>query len=43
MVIVVPPGESEDPTRKPAFYNSTFEYLKEVGFTILDGGKDNTL
>lgn len=35
MVIVVPPGESEDPTRAPEFYNSTFEYLKSVGLQVL--------
>jgi hypothetical protein len=35
MVIVVPPGEESDPTRCPAFYNSTFAYLKDVGFTII--------
>ena len=35
MVIVVPPGEVDDPTRKPQFYDPTFEYLKEVGFTVI--------
>lgn len=35
MVIVVPPGDLEDPTRKPEFYDPTFEYLREVGFTTL--------
>jgi hypothetical protein len=35
MVIVVPPGDLEDRTRDPAFYNPTFEYLKDVGFTII--------
>ncbi len=35
MAIVVPPGDSEDPTRNPVFYDSTFEYLKEIGLTIL--------
>ena len=35
MVIVVPPGDSEDPTRNPLFYDATFEYLKEIGFSIL--------
>lgn len=35
MVIVVPHGDSEDPTRNPLFYDATFEYLKEIGFTIL--------
>jgi Uncharacterized conserved protein (DUF2075) len=32
MVIVVPPGDSDDPTRKPEFYDPTFEYLRGVGF-----------
>jgi hypothetical protein len=32
MVIVVPNGDPEDPTRNSDFYNSTFEYLKEIGF-----------
>jgi superfamily I DNA and/or RNA helicase len=35
MVIVVPRGDSEDPTRNPLFYDATFDYLKEIGFTIL--------
>jgi len=32
MVIVVPSGDSEDPTRIPKFYNGTYEYLKSIGF-----------
>ena len=35
MVIVIPEGDSEDPTRLPEFYNDTFEYLKEIGFDFL--------
>jgi hypothetical protein len=35
MVIVVPQGDLEDPTRDPATYDPTFEYLKDVGFTII--------
>jgi hypothetical protein len=35
MVIVVPPGDQADPTRKPEFYNPTFEYLKEIGFKTI--------
>ena len=31
MVIFVPPGDPEDPTRTHAFYNSTFEYLGQLG------------
>lgn len=36
MVIVVPSGDIEDPTRNPYYYNSTFDYLKEIGFDILE-------
>jgi hypothetical protein len=35
MVIVVPPGDSEDPTRKPEFYDPTFKYLQEIGFRTI--------
>ncbi len=35
MVIVVPPGSSEDLTRKKEFYDSTFEYLEEIGFKTI--------
>ena len=31
MVIVVPEGSQEDHTRKPEFYDKTFNYLKSVG------------
>lgn len=36
MVIVVPSGDSEDPTRSPNFYDATFEYLKDIGFTVIE-------
>jgi hypothetical protein len=32
MVIVVPPGDKQDPTRHPSFYDPTYEYLKTIGF-----------
>jgi hypothetical protein len=32
MIIVVPPGVPEDPTRIPGFYDPTFEYLRSLGF-----------
>jgi len=32
MVIVVPPGENEDHTRPPSFYDPTFVYLQSIGF-----------
>jgi hypothetical protein len=35
MVIVVPPGDADDPTRKPEFYDPTFEYLQEIGFRTI--------
>lgn len=35
MVIVIPPGDKNDPTRNSEFYNSTFEYLKEIGFEVI--------
>jgi hypothetical protein len=33
MVIVVPEGDKEDLTRKSEYYDSTYEYLKNIGFT----------
>ncbi len=35
MVIVVPPGDSTDPTRDPVFYNPTFSYLTKIGFDLI--------
>jgi len=35
MVIVVPPGDSDDPTRNPQYYDPTFAYLKQVGFPTI--------
>ena len=31
MIIFVPPGETTDPTRSPAYYDCTFNYLSELG------------
>jgi len=36
MVIVVPFGDNDDKTREPAFYDPTFNYLREIGFTVLE-------
>jgi hypothetical protein len=33
MVIFVPPGDESDPTRLPAFYNNTYEYLAGMDVT----------
>ena len=35
MVVVVPEGDSDDPTRKPDFYDGTYEYLKRVGIKTI--------
>jgi DUF2075 family protein len=35
MVIVVPPGDNEDGTRRSEFYDETFEYLKSIGIPII--------
>ncbi len=35
MVIVVPEGDSEDHTRNPVFYNSTYNYLQQIGIKEL--------
>lgn len=35
MVIVIPPGDDNDRTRSPSFYDPTFDYLKEIGIPEL--------
>lgn len=35
MVIVVPEGDEDDPTRRPAFYDPTFKYLESIGLPVL--------
>ena len=35
MIIVVPEGDREDPTRNSNFYDPTFEYLREIGFEVI--------
>jgi len=35
MVIVVPKGDTEDPTRKPDFYDPTYQYLANIGFKTI--------
>jgi hypothetical protein len=35
MVIVVPHGSTDDHTRNPSFYDETFEYLCEIGFSVI--------
>lgn len=35
MIIVIPEGNVDDHSRQPEFYDSTYEYLKNIGFTVL--------
>lgn len=35
MIVVVPEGDREDPTRNPDFYDATFEYLRSVGLRVV--------
>lgn len=35
MIIVVPPGDADDHTRKPMYYDPTYRYLKAIGFDEL--------
>jgi hypothetical protein len=35
MVIVVPEGNTEDPTRKDEFYDNTFDFLKNIGIKLI--------
>ncbi|MFO1458728.1 MAG: DUF2075 domain-containing protein [Verrucomicrobiota bacterium] len=31
MIIFIPQGDDQDPTRSPAFYDSSYHYLREIG------------
>jgi len=35
MVVVVPRGVDDDPTRDPAYYDQTFDYLSRSGMTLI--------
>lgn len=35
MAIFVPPGDPDDPTRRPEFYDETYSYLREIGIPEL--------
>ncbi|HAZ07376.1 MAG TPA: hypothetical protein DCZ01_02385 [Elusimicrobia bacterium] len=35
IVIVIPEGSDEDPTRKAEFYDPTFEYLRKIGLPVI--------
>jgi hypothetical protein len=36
MVVVVPNGNDDDPTRKPSFYEGIWEYLNEIGIEVIN-------
>lgn len=36
MAIVVPQGSAIDPTRAPAMYDATYDYLRDLGVVVLD-------
>jgi Uncharacterized conserved protein (DUF2075) len=35
MIIVIPEGDTDDGTRNPEYYNSTFDYLNELGLQTI--------
>ncbi|GMV10676.1 MAG TPA: DUF2075 domain-containing protein [Gemmatimonadaceae bacterium] len=35
MVIFVPPGDGDDVTRAPSFYQGTFDYLQDLGLPVI--------
>jgi hypothetical protein len=35
MIVVVPPGDAEDPTRDPTYYEETYEYLRSAGMELI--------
>ena len=35
MVIVIPEGDKNDPTRQSKIYDPTWEYLKEIGLDVI--------
>jgi hypothetical protein len=35
MAIFVPQGDRRDGTRLPKFYDGTFEYLRELGLSVV--------
>jgi hypothetical protein len=36
MVVFIPPGDTNDATRSPGFYDSTFQYLKDLGVPSIE-------
>lgn len=37
MILVVPEGDAEDHTRSSQFYDGTYNFLKEIGFSLVSG------
>lgn len=42
MVIVVPEGDDEDPTREKEYYDATFEFLRNIGTKPLRQERGNS-
>ena len=40
MILCVPEGNREDPTRQPEFYNSTYKYLESIGLQVIPPSKN---
>lgn len=36
MAVFIPPGDPEDPTRDPVFYDGTYEYFRSIGLPVLE-------
>lgn len=43
MIIFVPEGDDEDPTRKREYYDGTYEYLKCIGIKELSLENDENM
>lgn len=40
MILCVPEGNREDPTRQPEFYDETFKYLESIGLQVVPPSKN---
>lgn len=40
MILCVPDGNREDPTRQPEFYNNTYKYLESIGLQVIPPSKN---
>lgn len=40
MILCVPEGNKEDPTRQPEFYDNTYKYLESIGLQVIPPSKN---